>query len=57
MENSTKDPYKEKGVVCPKCGCLHFDVVYTRRGHGNVIVRRRECRNCGKRLSTREVAV
>jgi transcriptional regulator NrdR family protein len=57
MVESATSPYREKGVVCVKCGCKHFNVVYTRRVHGNVIVRRRECRNCGQRLSTREVAV
>jgi len=46
-----------KGLVCRKCGARHFDVVYTRRGHGNAIIRRRECRNCGQRMSTRETAI
>jgi len=45
---------KEKGIACPVCGCRHLFVVYTRQRPGGVINRRRECRNCGKRLTTSE---
>ena len=41
------------GLECRGCGCRHFEVVYTRPKHG-YIMRLRECRNCGKRVSTRE---
>ena len=41
------------GLECPDCGCRHFRVTKTVQGNG-VIVRRRECRNCGKRLTTYE---
>jgi len=51
--NSPK-PTEAKGLVCPKCGCRHFYVVYTRHGFGNKVVRRRECRHCGKRVTTWE---
>jgi transcriptional regulator NrdR family protein len=44
----------ERGLRCRKCGCGHFRVVYTRRAAGGRIVRRRECRHCGTRLTTWE---
>jgi len=46
------DPTAE-GLVCPKCGCRHFLVADTRRAAGS-IRRRRQCRNCGWRIWTRE---
>ncbi|MEX2388790.1 MAG: hypothetical protein WD534_13005 [Phycisphaeraceae bacterium] len=47
-----RDP-EERGLRCPRCGCGHLPVVYTRPKPG-CILRVRECRHCGKRLSTRE---
>lgn len=44
------------GLECPKCGCRHFYVIYTRRVRGK-IKRRRECRSCGRRVSTYEQIV
>ena len=49
------------GLVCPKCGCMHFpepsaekwDVTHTKPGHG-YIRRRRVCRHCGRVITTRE---
>jgi hypothetical protein len=46
----------QKGLVCRQCGCRHFRVVYTRAAWGGRIARRRECRNCGKRVTTWERA-
>ncbi len=43
----------ERGLVCRKCGCRHFFVVYTRKVSGG-IRRSRECRHCGKRIITTE---
>ena len=43
-----------KGVVCPKCGCAHLPVLNTRRSMGR-IVRYRQCRHCGRRVTTYEV--
>lgn len=43
-----------KGIVCPRCGCGHFRVVYTRAKLGGRIMRRRECRHCGRRITTWE---
>lgn len=41
------------GLECRSCGCRHFEVVYTRRAAGRII-RRRQCRHCGRRISTTE---
>lgn len=41
------------GLACRGCGCRHLDVYYTRR-RDKYITRSRICRNCGKRLITRE---
>jgi transcriptional regulator NrdR family protein len=49
-------PDEQRGIVCAKCGCQHFRVVYTRPGWGSRIIRRRECRNCGWRVTTYERA-
>jgi len=44
----------QKGLVCRHCGCRHFRVIYTRRAWGGRIMRRRECRYCGRRMTTYE---
>jgi len=49
------DPEERRGLVCPKCGCGHFFVVYTRRATGCKIMRNRECRHCGRRVITYEL--
>ena len=51
---TTTDPKADHGLQCRACGCRHLRVVYTRKAWGNQIIRRRECRNCGKRVSTLE---
>jgi transcriptional regulator NrdR family protein len=43
-----------RGIECPRCGCRHFRVIYTRAVWGGRIVRRRECRHCGRRITTSE---
>ena len=44
---------KKEGISCRTCGCKHFYTIWTRpRKKG--IVRSRECRNCGRRITTRE---
>jgi len=45
-----------RGLECRYCGCRHFFVVYTRPTHDGRIMRRRECRHCGKRMTTWEKA-
>jgi len=51
---STETTSVPRGLICPKCGCRHFEVVYTRASPGGKIIRRRECRHCGKRITTWE---
>jgi len=43
------------GVECRRCGCKHLLVVYTRPRSGGKIMRRRQCRHCGTRMTTYEV--
>lgn len=50
-KQQTKDV---RGIRCPKCGCGHWRVIYTRPAWQGALRRRRECRNCGKRITTRE---
>lgn len=52
-----KPKIEDHGIACPHCGCRKFRVIYTRRGWGGKLVRRRECRECGKRLTTWERAI
>lgn len=42
------------GLVCRRCACQHFKVIYLKRLPNGAIVRRRECRHCGTRMTTRE---
>ena len=42
-----------RGLECPNCGCRHFYVVYT-RPREKKIIRRKECRHCGRRMTTAE---
>ena len=44
----------KRGLECPTCGCGHFRVLYTRRALGGRLLRRRECRYCGRRMTTYE---
>ena len=43
-----------RGLECPRCGCRHLRVLYTRAATGGRILRRRECRHCGRRMTTYE---
>lgn len=57
MSETVAKPEREpepRGILCPRCGCGHFEVVYTRRIPGGAIRRRRECRHCGRRVTTTE---
>lgn len=47
---------ENRGLECRRCGCRHFHVLETRRGF-DAIIRRRECRNCGWRTTTRESSI
>jgi len=50
----TRTPIQKRGLQCPRCGCAHLRVLYTRRAWGGRLLRRRECRYCGRRLTTYE---
>lgn len=64
MDSSTKAPVTgiaseagARGLECTSCGCKRFRVIYTRPASGGRLLRRRECRLCGKRLLTWEKAI
>lgn len=60
MNRTRSEPQSDpiaRGLRCRNCGCGHFRVIYTRRAVGGRIVRRRECRHCGTRLTTWERTV
>ena len=46
-----------RGIRCRSCGCGHFKVIYTRPRRDGTVMRRKECRHCGRRLVTWEKAV
>jgi len=50
----SKLQHDDKGLVCRKCGCRHFRVIYTRPQADGRIKRSRQCRNCGRRMVTWE---
>jgi hypothetical protein len=54
MKHKQEDP--GRGIECPKCGCHHFLVWYTRPLVGQ-IKRVRVCRHCGRKLITFERAL
>jgi len=55
MTVKEKQPDSElRGLRCRSCGGQRFRVVYTRRAWGRKVVRRRECRQCGERVTTWE---
>jgi len=49
------EPVEEpRGVACSRCGCRHLPVYYTRHRPDGSIMRRRQCRNCGRMVTTYE---
>ncbi len=59
MKEPSKAPPEplQRGLICSKCGCRHFEVIYTRASLGGRITRRRGCRHCGKRITTWEAPI
>ena len=59
MTDPAEHPVEDqaRGLECRRCGCRHFFVIYTRRASGGRLIRRRECRYCGKRITTSEKQV
>jgi transcriptional regulator NrdR family protein len=56
MAGKDKNPEsntRAAGLECPRCGCRHLYVVYTRQ-RLKKILRVRECRHCGRRINTYE---
>lgn len=51
QKQQTKD---DRGIRCPACGCGHWRVIYTRASWGGRLMRRRECRHCGHRVTSVE---
>ena len=52
---TVREPAAEPiGLVCSRCGCRHFFVLYTRPARGDRIRRRKECRHCGRQITTFE---
>jgi len=47
------EPAEPRGLRCPQCGCGHLPVLYTRQQRDHVL-RVRCCRDCGRRVVTRE---
>jgi len=57
MDETKKMPEQQAddgGIECRTCGCRHLHVVETRRTLGRRIRRVRECRQCGRRVTTYE---
>jgi predicted Zn finger-like uncharacterized protein len=55
--NTTKRAAKRKaeGLICPNCGGRFLDVVDSRsRADGLAVRRRRNCQDCGQRITTYE---
>ncbi len=50
------EPPADVGIACPRCGCRDFRVIYTRPRERR-LERRRECRHCGRRITTYEQRV
>jgi DNA-directed RNA polymerase subunit RPC12/RpoP len=51
--SSAKSAAAPRGLVCPRCGCRHFELVKISHAVGYVR-RRRACRHCGHRVTTTE---
>lgn len=53
-ENKKPAQEDDRGLRCGQCGSRKFAVIYTRAARNKTLIRRRECRNCGTRLTTWE---
>jgi transcriptional regulator NrdR family protein len=56
MEGKEKQEAK-RGLECRRCGCKHFSVIYTRKAPQGRVRRRKECRHCGRRITTYEHSI
>lgn len=48
---------EQRGFICPRCGCRHFIVIYTRPLSDAKILRKRECRYCKRQMMTYETPI
>ncbi|HEX6987526.1 MAG TPA: transposase [Planctomycetaceae bacterium] len=57
MEVAVAEPQQQTepraGLECPNCGCRHFYTIRT-VPKNRYVYRRRECRHCGKVVTTTE---
>ena len=44
-----------KPLECPRCGCKHFETITTRRHSDGHLYRRKQCRHCGRRITSIEI--
>jgi transcriptional regulator NrdR family protein len=54
---SMRNAPDDRGLTCLHCGGRRFRVIYTRPAIGGKVLRRRECRECRRRVTTWERAV
>ncbi|HBO44115.1 MAG TPA: hypothetical protein DD670_09325 [Planctomycetaceae bacterium] len=54
MESSVpkKTDDDQRGLECRHCGCRHFRVILARPALEGRLIRRWECRYCGRRMTT-----
>ncbi len=48
---------RKTGLVCRKCGCQHFITIWVGHRPDGMVIRKKECRYCGKPITTKEEAV
>jgi transcriptional regulator NrdR family protein len=49
------DRNESVGIACPRCGCCDLRTTKTMRVREGMIRRYRECRHCGRTMTTHEV--
>jgi hypothetical protein len=49
------DRTESVGISCPRCGCCDLRTYRTMRVREGMIRRYRECRHCGRTMTTHEV--
>lgn len=52
--NGSKITDEKRSLECRRCGCKHFQLLYTRQLRGGRLLRRRQCRHCGRLVTTYE---
>ena len=54
LEDANHDPNRQRGIVCPRCGCRHFYTTNTEPLPDGRVRRRKTCRHCGRKIVTYE---